>query len=59
MSKPERIETIDQMHKRFLIEALRRSKGNRKETAEMLGISERTVYHKMNKFDIPMRKKTP
>ena len=57
MKKPEISETIDEMHERFLIEALRVSNGHRKKTADLLGITERTVYHKMIKYGIPTRNK--
>ena len=57
MKKPVISETIDEMHERFLIEALRRTNGNRKETAKLLGVVERTVYHKMTKYGIPTRDK--
>ena len=50
-------ETIDEMHERFLIEALRRTEGHRKKTADLLGINERTVYAKMAKYGIPTRYK--
>ena len=55
MKKPEISETIDEMHERFLIEALKRSDGNRKATANLLGIGERTVYHKMIKYGLSTR----
>lgn len=57
MKKPEISETIDEMHERFLIEALKRSNGHRKKAADMLGISERTVYHKMVKYGMPIKEK--
>lgn len=57
MKKPVISETIDEMHERFLIEALKRSAGNRKKTAALLGITERTVYHKMTKYGIATRSK--
>lgn len=55
MQKNERVETIAQMHRRFTVEALKRSDGNRKEAAEMLGISERTLYAKILLYDLPNR----
>jgi len=57
MKKPMISETIDEMHERFLIEALRRTEGHRKKTADLLGINERTVYAKMAKYGIPTRYK--
>ena len=47
-----RIETIAEMHKRFTIEALKRTKGNRKQAAKLLGISERTLYAKVKAYGI-------
>jgi len=49
--------TIDIMHEEFLIKALKRSNGNRKKTAKLLGITEKTVYRKMVKYGIPIRLK--
>jgi DNA-binding NtrC family response regulator len=51
----KQIGTIEQMHKRFTVEALKRSNGNRKKAAEMLGISERTLYEKILRYDLPNR----
>jgi transcriptional regulator with PAS, ATPase and Fis domain len=39
-----RLETIAEMKLRFLKEALKRTNGNRKKTAKLLGVTERTVY---------------
>ena len=55
MKKPMISETIDEMHERFLIEALKRTDGHRKKTADLLGINERTVYAKIAKYGIPTR----
>lgn len=57
MKKPIISETIDEMTERFVIEALRLSKGNRKEAAKLLGISARTVYHKIIKYNIDHEEK--
>jgi DNA-binding NtrC family response regulator len=57
MKKPVISETIDEMHERFLIEALRITNGHRSKTAKLLGITERTVYHKMTKYGIETRPK--
>ena len=58
MKKPMISETIDEMNERFLIEALKQSNGNRKQTANLLGIKERTVYNMMNKYSIPRNNKS-
>ena len=55
MTKPR--GTIDIMKERFLIEALKRCGDNRVKAAEMLGIKERTIYHMMDKYDIPRKNK--
>jgi DNA-binding NtrC family response regulator len=52
MIKPTISETFDEMHERFLMEALKKTNGSRKETAKLLGISTRTVIHKMTKYGI-------
>jgi len=52
MKKPTISETIDEMKERFTIEALKVSKGNRHDAAKLLGISERTVYHNITKYNI-------
>jgi len=52
MKKPAISETIDEMKERFTIEALRISKGNRRNAAKLLGITERTVYHSIIKYNI-------
>lgn len=57
MSKPKPRGTIDIMHERFLREALRRSGDHRVKAAKMLGVTERTVYHMMDKYDIPRKNK--
>jgi transcriptional regulator of acetoin/glycerol metabolism len=44
--------TIDIMYEDSLVEALLKTSANRKETAKLLGITERTVYHMMNKYNL-------
>lgn len=46
------IGTIEAMHKEFLMKALIKTNGKIGESARLLGISERTVYHKMTKHNI-------
>lgn len=43
---------IPTMEKRFIIEALKRSKCNKKEAAKMLGITTRTLLRKRNQYNI-------
>lgn len=44
------IKTKDEREKEAIIEALHKSEGNRKVAACMLGMSERTLYRKLNKM---------
>jgi transcriptional regulator of acetoin/glycerol metabolism len=44
--------SIDIMHEDSLVKALLKTSANRKETAKLLGITERTVYHMMNKYNL-------
>lgn len=49
---PDRpIPTIEEAEKSLIIEALRRFDGNRRRTARTLGISERTLYRKLQSLD--------
>ena len=43
---------IPTMEKRFIIEALKRTKGNKNEAAKMLGITARTLLRKRNQYNI-------
>ena len=43
---------LEEMERRMIIEALRRSAGNRRIASENLGISERTLYRKINEYEI-------
>ncbi|MFT6747411.1 MAG: DNA-binding NtrC family response regulator, partial [Glaciecola sp.] len=40
--------------KEFIIKALEKYKGKRKSAAKELGISERTLYRKINEYDIDL-----
>jgi two-component system response regulator HydG len=52
MKKPIISETIDEMKERFTREALRVTNGNRNDAAKLLGITSRTVYHNILKYNI-------
>jgi len=41
---------MDEMERDLIKRALTRFKGNRRETAEALGIGERTLYRKLKKY---------
>ena len=61
-SEPEEIEAeeikendslnLDDLSKRMIEKALERNNGNRKKAAEELGISDRTLYRKINKYKL-------
>jgi len=44
--------SLEQKEKEMIIKALRKSNGKRKYAAQALGISERTLYRKINQYDI-------
>lgn len=46
--------TLEEMEKKMIISALQKSKGKRSIAAKELGISERTLYRKINDFDIEL-----
>jgi DNA-binding NtrC family response regulator len=46
------LPTMLEAEKALITEALRRFEGNRRKTARVLGISERTLYRKLKNFDI-------
>jgi len=46
--------TLIEMEKKMILSALQRAKGKRSIAAKELGISERTLYRKINEFDIEL-----
>jgi transcriptional regulator with PAS, ATPase and Fis domain len=46
--------TLEEMEKKMIIAALQKAKGKRSIAAKELGISERTLYRKINDFDIKL-----
>ena len=44
--------TVEQMEKLMIEQALSETDGNRKEAAQKLGIGERTLYRKLNKYNL-------
>lgn len=48
---PERIIPLEQIEKEYILHALRKANGNRTHTAQMLGISIRTLRNKLNQRD--------
>ena len=51
-SSDQPLPTIEEAERILIEEALRRFEGNRRETARALGISERTLYRKLQSLDI-------
>ena len=50
--KQDEPETYYDIMKRNIIEALKRNRGNRKRTAQELGLSERTIYRKIQEYGL-------
>ena len=42
--------TIESMERRLVLESLKRTDGNRTKAAEMMGISIRTLFNKLNQY---------
>ena len=45
------IPSLEDSERRLIEEALKRYNGNRRQTAEVLGISERTLYRKIKEYE--------
>jgi DNA-binding NtrC family response regulator len=45
-------QTMDKVEEEMIKRTLRETKGNRKEAARRLGIGERTLYRKLNKYQL-------
>jgi DNA-binding NtrC family response regulator len=45
-------QSMDDLERRFIAETLKFTGGNREEAAKMLGIGERTLYRKIDKYDL-------
>ncbi|HYX92110.1 MAG TPA: sigma-54 dependent transcriptional regulator [Myxococcaceae bacterium] len=56
--------TLDAVEKEYILTSLERNGGNKARTAEMLGVSEKTLYNKLNRYaaeargDFPLVRKT-
>lgn len=46
-------ESIEEMEKRLITDALARTSGNKRKAATLLKISERTLYRKIKEYDLP------
>ena len=47
--------TIEEMEKEMILQALEKSKGNRTQAAERLGMSRRTLHRKLNRLGMTRR----
>ena len=47
-----RMALIERIHKRWLMWALKRTKGNRQKAAMILGLSTRTISNWIHRFDL-------
>ncbi|HIE04867.1 MAG TPA: sigma-54-dependent Fis family transcriptional regulator, partial [Candidatus Latescibacteria bacterium] len=52
VEEPEEIKTMEEMEKEMIQKALRRTGGNRRKAAKLLGIGERTLYRKLHKYGL-------
>ena len=46
------VEQMDRMEKEILSSTLKMTKGNKSKTAKQLGISLRTLYYKLEKYEL-------
>ena len=51
----DKIKTLQDTEREVIINAIERNKGRRKQTAEELGISERTLYRKIKEYGLEYR----
>ena len=51
----DKIKTLHDTEREVIINAIDRNKGRRKQTAEELGISERTLYRKIKEYGLEYR----
>ena len=51
----EKVKTLQDTEREVIINAIERNKGRRKQTAEELGISERTLYRKIKEYGLEHR----
>jgi transcriptional regulator with PAS, ATPase and Fis domain len=53
LQSPNAFESIEDMEKRLISEALERTNGNKRKAAGLLKISERTLYRKIKEYNLP------
>ena len=51
--------TLDAVEKEYILTSLERNGGNKARTAEMLGVSEKTLYNKLNRYAAEARGDSP
>jgi DNA-binding NtrC family response regulator len=51
LSFPEEVVPLESIEREYILHALRKAKGNRTHTAQMLGISIRTLRNKLNQLN--------
>jgi DNA-binding NtrC family response regulator len=51
LARGRTLPTVEQAERALIVEALRRFDGNRRQTADALGISERTLYRKIKELE--------
>jgi len=51
--------TIDVLEKEYILGSLQRNGGNKARTAEILGVSEKTLYNKLNRYAAEARGEHP
>jgi DNA-binding NtrC family response regulator len=52
MSKEKQYKTIEEMQIYYICKALRKTKGHREKAATLLGITPRTLYAKINLYQL-------
>ena len=52
---PDELMSLQEMEKRMIIYSLKKTNGNRKKAAEILGISERTLRNKINEYELNVK----
>lgn len=51
---PNKLLTIEEVEKQYIINVLEKVRGNKKEAVNILGISEKTLYNKIQKYNLEL-----
>ncbi|MCA9265051.1 MAG: sigma-54-dependent Fis family transcriptional regulator [Planctomycetales bacterium] len=54
--RPHQPRAIDQMEKKAILDALRRTEGNAVSAARLLGMGQATMYRKIKRYQIPLKR---